>query len=140
MLPTTADPEELASAMAVLADRAVAETRARHLDEFDFSTESLEWLEELIWEYDAGLNEWDSAADTELMGNLWGAYVGEVIRRHSSARWVRSHGIPALRLGGFTLFPIDKVRKRLAEGPEHNLVSFCGLFIDLTWREGGRDS
>ncbi len=134
MLPRTFDPAELASAMAALANRAVGETRVRHRDEFDFSVESLEWLEELIWEYDTGLNEWDSSADTDLMGTLWGAYIGEVIRRHSRAKWVLSHNTPALQLGGFTVFPTNKVRKRLTEGPEHNLINFCGLFIELSGR------
>ena len=37
----------------------------------------------------------------------------------------------ALQAGGFTLFPLAKVEKRLTEGPADNLVSYYAVWTDL---------
>ncbi|WP_159888680.1 hypothetical protein [Paenibacillus puerhi] len=65
------------------------------------------------------------------MATIWGAYIGEVIRIHNSDKcnWYYENvwgdgELLHLKIGEMKAFPIDKVIKRLINGPEDSVVSF----------------
>jgi hypothetical protein len=69
-------------------------------------------------------------ADLELQSTIWGAYIGEVMRRHLHGEWTisvdeASETITAtLHIRHLALQPIDRVTKRLLAGSAHNLWSY----------------
>jgi hypothetical protein len=113
------------------AQRAVEETDEQFLQELDFSPASVERIEWLASEFDQHPEHWLSMEERARFAVLWGAYIGEVLRRHCGGKWVMVGGTAALRAGGFTLFPLTKVEKRLTEGAEHNLVGYFAVCADL---------
>ena len=53
---------------------------------------------------------------------MWGAYVGEVIRRRYGGQWsTAADGVLQLALSGYTAQPIVKVRSRIVNGPADNI-------------------
>jgi hypothetical protein len=70
----------------------------------------------------------------DLLCRLWGAYVGEVFRRNVGGEWAawkdRYGEAVALKCSGVTIFPHDKVRKRLTAGTEHSLTAYYRVFRD----------
>ncbi|MCL6430698.1 MAG: hypothetical protein K6V36_07515 [Anaerolineae bacterium] len=60
------------------------------------------------------------------MSRIWGAYVGEVMRRRWRGTWAEEEPHPAdtmiaLRVQRYALFPIGRVQARLEGGPEHSI-------------------
>ncbi|WP_052339902.1 hypothetical protein [Gorillibacterium massiliense] len=75
-----------------------------------------------------------TANQTQSMAIIWGTYLGEVVRIHNSDKcnWyvenVFGDGeVLHLQIGDIKAFPIDKVYKRLTNGPEDNVVSFYNV-------------
>lgn len=98
--------------------------------ELDYSIESLRELDQIIEQLRA-----DGTTSEQIGETLYafGCYVGEVLVRNASGRWVESSHMPLAGPGGFPLVqygeksvwnPIGKVFKRLEEGPEHDLPYF----------------
>ncbi len=53
---------------------------------------------------------------------MWGAYLGEVIRRRYGGQWSTSaDGILQVDLSGTSPQPIVKVRKRIVDGASDNI-------------------
>jgi hypothetical protein len=103
----------------------------------DFSTQSLQEIERFFIEHSkegkpksGGLLAQDTGARLFALGS----YVGEVIRRQGKGEWIASDGDPqaeiniAVRLPSkVTLWPVQRVMKRLKNGPEDNIYHY-GLF------------
>jgi hypothetical protein len=88
----------------------------------DFSPESVDRLDELIAESWPGVPE---KGTYEPMVPALGAYVGEVLVRHTGANWIRDpeQGYGVER-NGQVAFPMTEVSRRFELGPEHAIGRF----------------
>lgn len=105
--------------------------------ELDFSVDSLRVTEQLLELGRNGIEQSDTALRT--LATIWGAYVGEVLRRRWGGEWLFPEEGPfrnkvclvihdmkdpsAVR--EITLFPIDRVYKQLANGIEDGIWSYA---------------
>lgn len=100
----------------------------------DFSEASVATLDRIVDDIHYSIPDGKTAENIDLVCRLWGAYIGEVFRRHVGGEWVRwddQFGTSvAFQSGGVTVFPEDKVRKRILSGPEHNLRDYYQVFRD----------
>jgi hypothetical protein len=100
-------------------------TRKHFVSELDFSESSVEELETLFDQVRFAWPGGNSPETIEQLTQLWGAYLGEVIRRHCGGQWIeREGGAVALQGEKTTLYPHDKVRKRLLNGPKENIWEY----------------
>ncbi|MGH2535773.1 MAG: hypothetical protein ACRDHL_00065 [Candidatus Promineifilaceae bacterium] len=129
-------PEELGRRMAQLAERAVAMAEQAFDISLDYSEASVEHVEFILGRlYDemprgrlAWLRGRPSPQQLGRMATIWGAYLGEVIRRRWGGHWAPTsprlnQALPTLLLASGELYPPAKVYQRLTKGPEDN-VSF----------------
>ena len=69
-----------------------------------------------------------TTATIDLLCEVWGAYLGEVFRRHAGGEWVvwedQFGRAAAIRWARTQVFPADKVRKRITQGAENNLRAY----------------
>ena len=60
--------------------------------------------------------------------NLWGSYLGELLRRHAGGEWTtvetETGARPAITMNGATLFPHDHMRARLEQGASASVKKF----------------
>lgn len=113
-------------------------------EELDYSKESIKAVEKILDYYSKDLQ--NCAADEKptekqiwSMALIWGAYIGEVMRRELEPDYVwtdeesfeeRTPHILTVGKNERT-FPINKVYKRLINGPEDNVVSFVDVIIEV---------
>lgn len=109
--------------------RAAAErARTDYKQKLDFSTESIERLDEIL----VRVSE-SPELDLDFEVRLWGSYLGEVVRRRYAGSWEMTQypgglaSVPAVEVRGSRLFPLLKVFRRLTEGSEDDLVSFFAM-------------
>jgi hypothetical protein len=120
--------QSFATFMRSLADRAMQQAADADVT-LDYSEESVQRLEDWVAQQEElGL----LPEDMEPCAKFWGAYVGEVFVRHAGAAWVQwedEHGkTAAVQCNDVTTFPLDKVRKRIEQGPENHLASYYHVF------------
>jgi hypothetical protein len=97
----------------------------------DYSPASVEILEVILGGREQPLSESDEEVDVRRESFLWGAYLGEVMRRHFGWRWTVSTptGVDIAMVrerddaDPSYCFPIDRVEKRLTLG-ETEIVHF----------------
>ena len=65
-----------------------------------------------------------SDENIDLLTRVWGASLGEVIRREHTGQWSERESSPAIQTENTTLFPHDQIRKRLTLCAEHSLVEY----------------
>jgi hypothetical protein len=115
----------------------------------DFSENSLKEVESILDYYNKDLKgnpmkNWmrkmkkEEPTDKQIwsMATIWGAYLGEVICRNNpgKCRWVYESSIGTEAIlhlkvdNNNRAYPLDKVYKRLKNGPEDNIVSFYDVF------------
>ena len=122
----------LATQMAADADDA-AQLAASHFDvSLDYTESSVATIERMVDDVEYSLPGGRSPENVSLLCRLWGAYIGEVFRRNLGGEWLNwkdQYGEAiAFQCGGVKVFPHDKVRKRFAEGKEHNLDAYYKAF------------
>jgi hypothetical protein len=130
MMEMTPTPDGL---MAWAANGAVSMARkVFHDSSLDYSEASIARVEALMGHCARLVTE--NPEDLEDQATIWGAYVGEVMRRHLHGEWTFSVDeasgaiTSTLRIEHLALQPIDRVTKRLIGGPAHNLWSYyCGV-------------
>jgi hypothetical protein len=119
---------ELAEEMMANALEAQKFTRKHLVVELDFSVISLEELESQADSIDYALEGGRSDENIELLTRIWGSYLGEVLRRNGCGEWVREEadGGSRVALQGphETVYPHEQMRRRLTEGPDHNLAAY----------------
>jgi hypothetical protein len=121
--------------MQKLAEEAVI-TAFRHKVKCDFSVESLEKVDQLIdllskSHRSGGIDEADMLAECL----FWGAYIGEVIRKHhNGGEWSEGldgtgHATYPLAVAGKTLYPcrwcVERVRNGVSESVWKNYQAFA---------------
>jgi hypothetical protein len=118
----------LAEEMEAAATNAVQWTEKYFGETLDFSQASITALEGAVDDVDNFIPGGDSAENIDLISWLWGAYIGEVLRRQIGGEWLEwedEYGKSiAFQSGGFKIFPHDKVHKRLVDGAEHDLEGY----------------
>lgn len=88
----------------------------------DYSEESIRRLEDLI-----ARQGQVSAERRRRFALLWGAYLGEVARRHHGAEWL-ADGV--LKFGTGELSPPSKVNKRFINGAEDNVYFYYQMIFN----------
>ena len=125
---------DLGSMMEGYAQAAVQLGRSQFGLKLDFSSESVDSLDEILV-----LVGESPELDLEFEVRLWGSYLGEVLRRRYSGNWEMApypggpDAVPAVEVRGSRIFPLMKVFRRLTEGSEADLRSF---FSNVTERLG----
>jgi hypothetical protein len=72
----------------------------------------------------------ENAGGLDYQSRLWGAYLGEVVRKHYGGTWQMSQypgsalAVPAIDVRGSHLYPTMKVFRRLTMGESENIVAF----------------
>jgi len=125
-------------AMKVVANEAVKRANQEHQVVLDFSTTSVQRLEEDILAklHEAHLKSPMSEADLTRLSIRWGAYLGETLKRSRPGRWHRDSQkagrgtTPVVFEPGTEAFPRSWVYKRIADGPEDNVAFKFKVFTN----------
>lgn len=121
--------------MQAYAQDAVDVARERFQATLDFSESSLEKVEEILAHLHNSLpkgmlgkffGHGPSQEQIWQMAKVWGAYIGEVIRRQWGGEWTTATAahpgtVITLRVLGADIFPPAKAYKRLVNGAEDNI-------------------
>ncbi|WP_420238091.1 hypothetical protein ACOBR2_00335 [Telmatobacter bradus] len=119
---------DLSTMMEGYARAAAERARTDYKQKLDFSTESIELLDEIL----VRVSE-SPELDLDFEVRLWGSYLGEVVRRRYAGSWEMTQypgglaSVPTVEVRGSRLFPLLKVFRRLTEGSEDDLGSFFAM-------------
>ncbi len=130
----------IAQEMREYAERAVAAAREEGYD-LDYSEESILKVEEILSVlYDSTprgilnqlLGRTPSRRVLTELALMWGAYIGEVMRRKDGGFWTDQSVIPGagivLHLKPGDTTPVHKVYKRLTSGPRESVWSYFQVY------------
>jgi hypothetical protein len=93
----------------------------------DYSTDSIERVEEILSRLHVEYQEADSDEGVVGLASAFGAYIGECIRRaYPDSRWDRDHPVGGeksylIRWAGGDSFPLAWCHRRITQGPEDNV-------------------
>jgi hypothetical protein len=116
--------------MARAAEDAVEHALELHDINLDYSRESIKEVDNILallhrLYSDDGTPEWrPSDADLKMAAMMFGGYIGEVLRREVGGTWQIVEGSPAISTAKGSAFPVDKVFKRMTNGPEDDVAFF----------------
>lgn len=127
-LRTAMTPDaKLAGWLVAQSQAAVKAAKLEWKESLDFSDDSLDAIERIMGKLHARSQQTAPGGgftDEQLTqaSKVWGAYVGEVIRRQYGGQWLTAaDGVLQLALSGTTAQPIVKVRNRIVNGPADNI-------------------
>lgn len=117
-----------------IADRAVEYAKKSNI-ELDFSEKSIEKVDAILGCYYEHLAEYDGKEGRDTLWNIavhFGIYLGETMLRlrlkAKGYEWYIDEGMPVLRTEkNYQISPITKAHKRILNGPEDNVKSFCDV-------------
>ena len=93
--------------------------------ELDFSSQSVDELETQADTIEFALRGGKSQENIDLLSRLWGAYIGESIRKAAGGEWTRGEDDRvALKIGDQLFYPHEQLRQRLVEGNTYNLTTY----------------
>jgi len=104
----------------------------------DYSPESIEKLESIVAaKHDELKLNPILPIQVEAIAKVWGAYLGEVIRRKRGGNYFIPHqgpfaGLCVLKIGEDQICPLAKVYKRLSNGEEDNLYAYSQVILGRT--------
>lgn len=122
---------DLGAMMDGYAAAAVEVARTEFHQSLDFSADSIDALDDIL----VHIGE-SPERDVDFEVRLWGAYLGEVLRRRYAASWEMTQypggtvAVPAVDVRGSRLFPLMKVYRRLTAGEEEDLSSFYSMVTE----------
>jgi hypothetical protein len=104
--------------------------------ELDFSEASIQELESQCASIEYALRGGKSPENVELLSRIWGAYIGESLRRATGAAWVEevegeSRRIGLQGSGGQRVHPHEQVRKRLTDTAAQDLTAYFRQANDI---------
>jgi hypothetical protein len=129
----TLQPNEVVEAFA---KDAVADAKAQFNLTLDYSPSSIEHLERIVAaKYEEIQEKPILPIQMEALAKVWGAYLGEVIRRQRGGTWSTAKegpyaGLCILQSGAEQICPLGKVYKRLVNGEEDNLYFYSQLILN----------
>lgn len=141
----------LADKMQICAISAWAMARSQFQIELDYSEQSIHQIEQILGRmYDqrpTGLRKLvvgkRYAEQLPYLAQIWGAYIGEVMRRAVGGQWefaeklYPGQEVVALKWDDENMcFPVGKVHKRLTNGPEDSVASFYRVIVDMRKEKG----
>ena len=105
---------------------AVKTAKLEWQESLDCGEDSLDAIERILSKLHARSKQTAEGGLTEEQltqaAKMWGAYVGEVIRRRYGGQWsTAADGVLQLALSSYTAQPIVKVRSRIVIGPADNI-------------------
>jgi hypothetical protein len=109
------------------ANEAVKDARLQNGAQLDYSVSSIQTVEKLLGGVHDQYVKDPSSVSVPGMANMYGAYVGEVIRRSEpGARWERDDAVGGEKSypiiwGGGNSYPIGCCYKRIVNGEEDNV-------------------
>lgn len=124
-----ADFASIAEMMQSCAADAVKMAHDRFGFVLDYSESSVESVETILSTLAGSLSSSDSD-ELERQVKLWGAYLGEVVRRQRDGAWDlvsypgRIAAVPAMVVARSQLYPLMKVYRRLTMGEAENVWKF----------------
>jgi hypothetical protein len=129
-------------AMQAVAAGAVQRARSEHKIDLDYSPGSIERLENMLGDlHNRHLQNPMQEKDITVLSMRWGAYIGEVAKRIRPGKWQRdsekagSGSMPLIFEDGLEAFPCSWAHKRIADGPEDNIVFKFKVISDPRMRE-----
>lgn len=125
-----------------IAERAVAYAENSNIV-LDYSKESIKEVDSILGQYYEHAAEYDGEEGAKTLWNIavhFGIYLGETMLRlklgDMGYGWYEDDGLPVLVNGDNTrISPISKAHKRILNGPEDSVASFCD--VAFTIAEGG---
>lgn len=116
--------------MAKFAKQAVAFAKQGFKINLDFSDNSIKDLERILEIFHSSFTPGHEPTEDELQNAaiIWGAYLGETLRRNYGGEWAVENEISVLNIVNFKIFPPSKVYKRLTNGPEDNVAFYFDTF------------
>jgi hypothetical protein len=116
-------------AMQVVAKEAVRRAKSQHGVNLDFGPASIERLEGMLGSIHEGhLKNPLTEKELSLQSIRWGAYIGEAIKRVRGGKWHRDSekagrgAMPIVFDAANEAFPCSWAYKRIADGPDDNIV------------------
>jgi hypothetical protein len=124
-------PSEIAESIDHYCNTAVAYAQSfgKHLDYSDDSVGDVEQILDFYHRDLARSEEKPTLNQIWSMAVVWGAYLGEVMRRKigEPCGWIFEDGELLLEAAGAKANPMGKAYKRIVNGPEDNVVSFFDI-------------
>ena len=125
-----------------IAERAVAYAAQSDI-QLDFSADSFKKVDDILGSYYEHLSEYQGADGERTLWNIavhFGIYLGETLLRlqleSQGYQWRVADGLPILgKDAGNQMSPITKAHKRILNGPEDSVKSFCDIALMIA---GGR--
>lgn len=119
-----------------IAQRAVAYAAQNNI-QLDYSAESFEKVDDILGSYYEHLSEYQGEEGAKTLWNVavhFGIYLGETLLRlqmeGQGYQWRISDGLPVLEKdAGNQMSPITKAHKRILNGPEDSVKSFCDIAL-----------
>jgi hypothetical protein len=142
-MPKKAPTRSLGETMADCAETAVENAKENGIT-LDYSSESIKHVEKVLETFCAelprtadGSYSRTSAEDIVTIARAYGGYIGEVLRRAAGGEWVIDkdpdvtdpNSAITLRKDNKRVFPVDKVMKRLFNGPEDNVAFYYQMVL-----------
>jgi len=129
-------------AMQVIAKQTAKRAKNEFDIKFDFSRESVDRVEEILGKiHDTHLEIPLSDDEISRLALRWGAYIGEVMKHVRQGKWQRDSKLagpgtmPVVFGPGNEAFPRSWAFKRIADGPEDNVVFKFQVFSDPKLRK-----
>lgn len=119
-----------------IAERAVASAAQSNI-QLDFSEESFAKVDDILGGYFEHLSEYQDEDGAKTLWNIavhFGIYLGETLLRlqleDQGYQWHMEDGLPILKKdAGNQMSPITKAHKRILNGPEDSVKSFCDVAL-----------
>lgn len=130
--PSATAPAPTPAIMAALAQDAVNQAQGQFQVSLDYSEASIAKVESILAQLGTSLPD----PKREQQAMLWGAYIGEVARRHHGGAWVVPSdgpftGVITLQAAdGNSFSPPAKVHKRLTNGDEDNVAFYYRVMFN----------
>ena len=134
--------------MVAYAQDAVLHAKSAHGITLDYSPDSVKQVEDILSRDSRSIPRGSvedlprrdpSMNDVDIIAHMYGAYIGETLRRVADAEWslvtelVPGETLISLRRGTVCIFPVEKVYKRLAQGTGSNVSVYVDVLLEKLW-------
>jgi hypothetical protein len=121
-VPASAYPKSVEAMAAAASNLAVARARSRWAIQLDYSAKSIQVVEMILAQLHEAHKTEPALVDVNSMAFIFGAYIGETIRRnHRACFWQRDFDCYPLHYGETTCFPMAWCTTRIAVGSAENV-------------------
>jgi hypothetical protein len=132
-------PEDATSTLQKQAELAVALARERFKCTLDYSERSLDNLESLFEQAYNHFNQLEKTGklrieSVQYTANVWGSYLGEMLRRKWGGKWLKKDGETVLALDKMEISPIKYVYQHILRQPEYNVKKYWAEIKAATGR------